>query len=43
MIAGHKEETSIVSSGGEMHKGVLNQALADFVAKVSAWIEKLRN
>ncbi len=43
MIAGHTEETSMVTTGGEMHKGVLNQARADFVVKVSAWIEKLKN
>lgn len=41
-IAGHHEQMSMVSSGGEMHKGSLNNALQDFVRKVIDWLGELR-
>lgn len=41
-IAGQHEQMSMVSTGGEMHKGVLNGALQDFVRKVVAWLGELR-
>ncbi|MEO5337909.1 MAG: hypothetical protein H7841_13615 [Magnetospirillum sp. WYHS-4] len=41
-IGGHHEQLSLVGTGGELHKGVLNAALQDFVRKVVAWVAELR-
>tara|TARA_Y100000294_G_C8412584_1_gene279438 strand:+ start:20 stop:610 length:591 start_codon:yes stop_codon:yes gene_type:complete len=43
MITGNSSTESLLTTGGETHKGVLNGALSDFVIKVVAWIKKLRN
>ena len=43
MISGHSDTESLISTGGDLHKGVLNEALLDFTQKVMAWLERLRN
>lgn len=42
LIAGRSETESLVSTGGDLHKGVLNAALSDFVTKVLAWLQNLK-
>ena len=42
LITGWSEETSLFTTGGELHKGVLNKAVSDFVVNVLAWLAKLK-
>ena len=42
LISGHSEEVSMLSTGGELHKGILNKAISDFVVNVLAWLAKLK-
>lgn len=42
LIVGHFETESLVSTGGDLHKGVLNSALSDFVTKVLTWLQSLK-
>lgn len=43
LIVGQYSEESLVSSGGDMHKRVLNSALLDFVQKVMLWLNELKS
>ena len=43
LIIGQYSEESLVSSGGDMHKRVLNNALLDFVQKAMSWLNELKN
>jgi len=43
LIAGQYEEESLISTGGDLHKRVLNNALSDFVRKVMLWLDELKS
>lgn len=42
LVVGQYEEESLLSTGGDLHKRVLNSALEDFVRKVMAWLDELK-
>jgi hypothetical protein len=42
VISGQSVTTSMLSTGGDLHKGVLNGAIADFVTKVISWLDELK-
>lgn len=43
LIAGQYAEESLISTGGDLHKRVLNNALSDFVRKVMLWLDELKS
>lgn len=43
LIAGQSEEESLIATGGDLHKRVLNNALSDFIRKVMLWLDELKS
>lgn len=43
LIVGQYEEESLISTGGDLHKRVLNNALSDFVRKAVLWLDELKS
>jgi hypothetical protein len=42
LIVGQYSEESLVSTGGDLHKRILNNALLDFVKKAMLWLDELK-